>query len=79
MKPRLSGNIFLCLWISLLVACGGGEGNKGWIEITEPSSEDYFEVLDGNLDLVLAGNFIYLVSATFRYRVDKIVGSNLSK
>ena len=59
MNPRLSGNIFLFLCISLLVACGGGggsgEGNKGWIEITIPSSKDYFEVEDGNLDLVLAG------------------------
>jgi hypothetical protein len=62
-KPKLSGNIFLFLCISLLVACGGGggegegegEGNKGWIEITTPSSKDYFEVEDGNLDLVLGG------------------------
>jgi len=41
-----------------LVSCGGGgsgEDNKGWIEITNPSSEDYFEVVDGNLDMLLAG------------------------
>jgi hypothetical protein len=41
-----------------LVGCGGGGGsedNKGWIEITEPSSKDYFEVEDGNLDLDLGG------------------------
>jgi hypothetical protein len=41
-----------------LIACGGGgggEGGEGWIEITIPSSKDYFEVEDGNLDLVLGG------------------------
>jgi hypothetical protein len=62
MKTKLLGNFFLFLIIYSLAACGGGggggggEGNKGWIEITVPSSKDYFEVVDGNLDLVLAGN-----------------------
>jgi hypothetical protein len=54
---RLTFVSLILLTILGILACGsgGGEGNKGWIEITIPTSEDHFEVVDGNLDLVLAG------------------------
>jgi len=58
MAPPLLLQLPIVAFIVLgLVSCGGGGGgNDGWIEITEPSPDDYYQMIEASRTITLSGN-----------------------